>query len=60
MSSKRLSIAGTVLCLALIGCGGGAEPKKYAAPDPAQKTELDKQHAEMKAKAEPQSSTPAK
>ncbi len=52
MISSRLSISAIVLSAAFIGCGGGAEPKKIPTVTPEQKAELDKQHAEMKAKAE--------
>jgi hypothetical protein len=51
MISSRLSISAIVLSAAFIGCGGGVEPKKIPTVTPEQKAELDKQHAEMKAKA---------
>ncbi len=52
MISNRLSISALVLSAAFIGCGGGAEPKKIPTVTPEQKAELDKQHAEMKAKTD--------
>jgi hypothetical protein len=52
MISSRLSISAIVLSAAFIGCGGGVEPKKIPPVTPEQKAELDKQHAEMKAKTE--------
>jgi hypothetical protein len=52
MNPRRSYVAAALLSVVVVGCGGGAEPKKIPTVTPEQKAELDKQHAEMKAKAE--------
>lgn len=55
MISNRLAVAAVVLSAAVVGCGGGAEPKKIPTVTPEMKAEQDKAHAEAKAKMESQS-----
>lgn len=51
MNASRFYVAAVILSSAVIGCGG-AEPKKLPTVTPEQQAELDKQHAETKAKME--------
>lgn len=51
MNANRFYVAAVILSSAVLGCGG-AEPKKLPTITPEQQAELDKQHAEMKAKME--------
>ena len=51
MTSLRLTLAAVVLSTMFVGCSQAPE-KEMPKVTPAQQAELDKSHAEMKAKAE--------